>query len=177
MDLGECRRAGHEDDAVTPTRATTCHTKTCAPLLGKDTKLARKQARRDRMDREHGIVGKELKNGRVAEEMTKERKEARRAPRAANPIGTATKDKGSKGKGKGKRETRYCYGCGEQGHIGVNCPHKRANSIDEEDDQTSSWESEPEGENAEELASLDTPDEEGEWCWPKKSRVLVEKEN
>ena len=41
----------------------------------------------------------------------------------------------------------------------------------EEDDQTSSWESEPEGENAEELASLETPDEEGEWCWPKNSRV------
>ena len=38
------------------------------------------------------------------------------------------------------------------------------NSIDEEDDQTSSCESEPEGENAEELASLETPDEEGEWC-------------
>ena len=40
--------------------------------------------------------------------------------------------------------------------------HKLANSIHEEDDQTSSWESEPEGENAEELASLETHDEEGE---------------
>ena len=49
----------------------------------------------------------------------------------------------------------------------MNCPHKWANNIDEEDDQTSSWESELEGENAEELASLETPDEEGEWCWPK----------
>ena len=56
-------------------------------------------------------------------------------------------------------------------HIGVNCPYKWANSIDEEDDQTSSLESEPEGENAEELASLETPDEDGGWCWPEKSRV------
>ena len=47
-------------------------------------------------------------------------------------------DKGSKGKG--KSETRCCYDCGEQGHIGVNCPYKWANSIDEEDDQTLSWE-------------------------------------
>ena len=43
--------------------------------------------------------------------------------------------------------------------------------IVEEDEQTSSWESEPEGENAEELASLETHDEVGEWCWPKKGRV------
>ena len=51
-------------------------------------------------------------------------------------------DEGSKGKGKGKgkskSETRYCYDCGEQGLIGVNCPYKWADSIDEEDDQTSS---------------------------------------
>ena len=73
------------------------------------------------------------------------RKEARRAPRAANPIGS-DKDKGSKGKGKGKgSDTRYCYDCGEHGHIGVNCPYKWANSIDEEDDQISPWKSEPEG--------------------------------
>ena len=68
------------------------------------------------------------------------------------------------GQRKGKSETRYCYDCGEQGHIGVNCPNKWANSFDEEHDQTSSWESEPEGENAEELASLETHDVDGEWC-------------
>ena len=45
---------------------------------------------------------------------------------------------------------------------------------DEEDDQPSSWLGELEGENAEELASQETPDEEGEWCWPKKSRVKGE---
>ena len=76
-----------------------------------------------------------------------------------------------KGKGKGKSETRYSFDCGEQAHIGVNCPYKWTNSIDEEDDETSSCESEPEGENVEELASLETPGEEGEWCWPKKSGV------
>ena len=52
------------------------------------------------------------------------------------------KDKGgngNRGKGKGKSKTQYCYDCGEQGHIGVNCPYKWTNSIDEEDDQGSSW--------------------------------------
>ena len=87
--------------------------KTCAPLPGKDTRPAWEQARRDRMDQEHGIVEKVLMNGRAA------RKEAR----VANPIGTVTRTKGARGKGKGKgkdeRETRCCYDCGEQGHIGV----------------------------------------------------------
>ena len=36
----------------------------------------------------------------------------------------------------------------------MNCPYKWANSIDEEDDQTTSWESELEGESAEELVVL-----------------------
>ena len=39
---------------------------------------------------------------------------------------------GSKGSipiSKGQSETRYCYDCGEQGHIGVNCTYKWANSI------------------------------------------------
>ena len=56
----------------------------------------------------------------------------------SKPDWHSDKDKGSKGKGKGKRkgksETRCCHECGEQGHIGVNCPYKWANSIDEEDD-------------------------------------------
>ena len=95
--------------------------------------------------------------------------------KGSKPDWYSGKDKGSKGKGKGKSkgksETRYCYDCGEQGYIGVNCSCKWANSIDEEDDQTSSWESEPEGKKAEELTSLETPDEEGEWCWPRKNRI------
>ena len=45
----------------------------------------------------------------------------------------------------GKREIRYCYECGEQGHIGVNCPYTWTNCIDEEDDQISSREVDLEG--------------------------------
>ena len=124
------------------------------------------------MDQEHGIVRKELMNGRAASEMMEARKEAIRAPRSANLIGTVTRTKEArekgKGKGKGKSEIRRCCHYGEQEDIGVNCPYKCANSVDEEDDQTSSWQSELEGENASEFASLETPDEEGVWCWPKK---------
>ena len=116
------------------------------------------------MDQEHGIVGKELMNSRVAREMMEARKESRRAPRVANPIGTVTRTKGAREKARVRATARvkpdYSCDCGEQGHIGVNCPYKWSNSKDEEDDQTSSWESEPEGENAEELASLETHDEE-----------------
>ena len=68
-------------------------------------------------------------------------------------------------------EVRCFYDCGEQGHIGVNCPYKWANSMDEEDDQSSSWESEPEGEGPQELASLETSDDEGGGRWPKRSRT------
>ena len=60
---------------------------------------------------------------------------------------------------------------GEQGHIGENCPYWWTNSIDEEDDQGSSWESEPEAEGSEELASLKAPDDEGGWFWPKGNRI------
>ena len=99
------------------------------------------------------------------------KKGGKKGSKGSKPDGHSDRDKESKGKGKGKSETRYCYDCGEQGHIGVNCPYKWANSIDEEDDQTSLWEREPEGESAEELVSLETPDEEGKWCWPKNGRV------
>ena len=56
-------------------------------------------------------------------------------------------------------------------NIGVNRPFKWTNSIDEEEDQCSPWESELEGEKPEELASLEVPDDEGEWCWPKRNRI------
>ena len=100
---------------------------------------------------DRGIVEKWLTNVRVAREMTEARKEARRAPRAANPIGTVTRTKEARdkeGQEQKQERTRYCYDCKEQVHIGVNCPYKWANSIDEEDDQTSSWKSEPEGETS-----------------------------
>ena len=86
--------------------------------------------------------------------------------------GTRSKGNGQgKGNGKGKSGTRYSFDCGQQGHIGMNCPYKWTNSIDEEDDEGSSWESEPEGEKADELASLETPDDEREWCWPGRNRI------
>ena len=53
----------------------------------------------------------------------------------------------------------------------MNCPCKWTNSIDEEDDQGSSWETEPNGEEAGELTSLEPPDDEGEWCWPRGNRI------
>ena len=85
---------------------------------------------------------------------------------------TVTRTTGATEKARARaKATRYCYDCGEQRHIGVNCPYKWANSMDEEDDQTSSWESELEGENAEELSGLETHDKDGEWCWLEKGRV------
>ena len=77
--------------------------------LGKDAKLAGEQARKDRTEQEPGIVEKELMNGRVAKEMAEARKEASKAPRAANLIGTVTRTKegtGSKeqGQGQGQRQ-------------------------------------------------------------------------
>ena len=111
-------------------------------------------------------------NGRVADDGGK------KGSKGSKPDWYGDKDKGDngskgegKGKGKGKSETRYCYDCEGQGHIGMNCPYKWANSTDEEDDQVSSWESEFEEEKAEEPASLKTPDDEGEWCWSRKNRI------
>ena len=40
----------------------------CVRSLGEGAKRAREQARRDRMGQDHGIVEKELMNGRVARE-------------------------------------------------------------------------------------------------------------
>ena len=92
--------------------------------------------------------------------------------KGSKPDGYGDKDKGGNGSkrkgrckgrsiGKGKGETRYCYDCGEEGHIGMICPHKWTNNTDEEEDQGSSRESEPEGEKAVEPASLETPDDDG----------------
>ena len=61
--------------------------------LEKGTKRVRERAREDQTDRGHGIVEKELMNGRVAQEMAEARREARRAPRAANLMGTVTRTK------------------------------------------------------------------------------------
>ena len=58
------------------------------------------------MGQDRGIVEKELMNGRVAREMTEVRKEARRAPRAANPIGTATRTKEARGRAMARAKAR-----------------------------------------------------------------------
>ena len=83
--------SGEERRRVTRTRVTTCRTTMC--VRGKDAKLAKEQARKDRTEWECGIVEKDLMKGRVAEEMTEERKEVRRARKAANLIGTVTQTK------------------------------------------------------------------------------------
>ena len=109
--------------------------------------------------------------GKGADEWTSGRRNdgGKKGSKGSKPDWFGDKDKGctgskgnGKGEGKGKSETRYFYDCGEQGHIGMNCPYKWTNGIDEEDDHVSSWDSEPEGEKAEELASLETSDDEGE---------------
>ena len=91
----------------------------------------RSRQERTKRSRNAGTEEKELMNGREAKETTKERREARRDCKNSESDWHGNQDKGSngnkstgKGKGDGKSETRYCYRCGEQGHIGVNCPYK-----------------------------------------------------
>ena len=71
----------------------TFHTTTCVRSPGKGTKPAREQAREDQTDQGRVIVEKELMNGRVTEEMTEERKEARRAPKGSKPDWYVTRTK------------------------------------------------------------------------------------
>ena len=90
----------------------------------------------------------------------------------------AEKDRGAagnkgkgKGKGKGKCETRDCYDCGEQGHrselpIQVDQQHRRRKGP-----RIVVGKCKPEGEKAEELASLQAPGDEREWCWPRRNRI------
>ena len=58
------------------------------------------------MDWDRGIVGRELMNGRVAEGTRDARKEARRAPRAANPNGTVTRTKEAREKARKRARAR-----------------------------------------------------------------------
>ena len=166
MDLEKLSvRTMRERRRVTWTRATTCRTTMCVRSRGKDTKLAKEQARKDQTEQERGTEEKELTTGRVAKETMEERREARNAPRAANLIGTGDKNKGSngnkeKGTGKGKNVIRCCCNFGQQRHIGVNCPYKWTNTMDEEDGQSSSWESDFDGDKPEEFACLEAPDDE-----------------
>ena len=54
----------------------------------------------------HGIVGKALMTGRAAGGTTEARKESRRAPWAANPIGTVTRTKGAREKARARARAR-----------------------------------------------------------------------
>ena len=67
----------------------------------------------------------ELASGKRGERM----KGGKKGLKGSKFDGHSDKEKGcngnkGKGKGEGKNGTRYCYDCGEQGHIGVNCPYK-----------------------------------------------------
>ena len=120
--------------------------------LEKGTRLAREQARGDRKRRDHGIVENKLMNGRVAGEMTEARKEATRAPRAANPICTVTRTKeamGVEGKARARAKAR----------------------VKPDTATTAEWDSVPEGEKAEELTNLETRGDGGEWCWPRRNGI------
>ena len=79
-------RIMRERRRVTWTRATTRRTTMCVRSRGKDAKLAKEQARKDQTEQGRGIEGKG-----TDEETMEERKEAIKASRAANLIGTVTK--------------------------------------------------------------------------------------
>ena len=55
----------------------------------------------------------------------------------------------------------------------MNCPYKWANSADEEDELVSSWESEPAGEKAEKLETLDDEAGTGETGSPDGAGRLI----
>ena len=57
------------------------------------------------------------------------------------------------------------------GTSGVNCPYMWTNSTDEENHPGSACEGERQEKKPEELASLEAPDGEGEWCWSKRNRI------
>ena len=126
---------------------------------GKDTKLAKEQARDDHTEQDRGTEEKELT------EWTSDKKDD--GGKKGGKIGSKVnkldwygdKDKGSSGNKRQRERER-------QGKR-----HQWTNSIDEEDDQSSSWQSDLEEEKPEDLASLETPDDEGEWCWPKQNRI------
>ena len=92
-------------------------------------------------------VEKELMNGRAAGGTTEARKEARRGPRAANLIGALRRteeplETRAKARAKARASVKpETATTAESKDIGVNCPYKWTNSIDEEKDQGSSWES------------------------------------
>ena len=78
---------------------------------------------------------------------------------------------GAKGKARATVKLDTATTVESKGISRVNCSYKWTNCVDEEDEQVSPRESEPGGEKEEELTSLETPDDEGEWCWPRRNRI------
>ena len=170
MDLGMWVEMTRRRLRATRTRAMTRHTKTGAPSPGKGTKPAKEPAKRVQMDREHDIVEREPMYGRVAGEMTEPRKEARRAPKAASLNGTVTRTREAmevQGKVRATVWTRAkpdtAMTAASTGisellvHKKMTRSHRGRVCLKEK--------------KTEELASLGTPDDEGEWCWPRRNRI------
>ena len=115
------------------------------------TNLAKDLARKDKTEQERGIEEKELRASCKRDDGgTKGDKKGSKGSNPDRCGDNDTRSNGHEGKGEGKcnSEIQDCYDCGELRQIGVNCPYKWANSIDE-DGQGSSWEGGFEGESPE----------------------------
>ena len=110
MHLYQCRYARCEKrHGVIRTRATTCRATERVRSHGKDTKLAKEQARKDQTEQERGIEERELMNGRVKRDYGGKKRDSK-GFQTSKSVWYGDKDKGSNGsKGKGKNETWYCY--------------------------------------------------------------------
>ena len=151
QDLGSVGTHDARKHRVTRTRATTCRTTMCVRSRGMITNLAKDLARKDKTEQERGIEEKELRASCKRDDGgTKGDKKGSKGSNPDRYGDNDTRSNGHKGKGEGKcnSEIQDCYDCGDQGHIGVNCPYKWANSKDE-DGQGSSWEGGFEGESPE----------------------------
>ena len=115
---------------------------------GKDTKRTQNLTRKDQT--EPNAVSRKRDWWMGEGERDEERKKGgEKDSKDGNSHWSDDKDEGPNGNednNKDKNEIRYYYDCGEQEHLGVNCPHECFKSIDDIDDQGSSWQSDPEGE-------------------------------
>ena len=105
MDLGDVGGYDTKTTQGDPDRSNDMSYEDVCAIAWKGYKAGKGAGKKGPKGQDHGTVEKELMNGRVAREMTEVRKEVRRAPRAANPIGTATRTReatGAKGKARAK---------------------------------------------------------------------------
>ena len=109
---------------------------TCAQSAGKRTKFGKEQERKDQTDQGRGA------RGTGADEWTSGRRDdggkkgGKKGAMGSKPDWYGDKDKRStcnEGIDKGKSEVRYYYASRKQGHIGVTCQYKWANSVDDQD--------------------------------------------